>query len=123
MRSITTENPSTAMASASKPQAADRRRHRRLPVTVSAQVICGAASYRTEILDVSEGGMLLAPIDALTSAKQQIICIHSVTLGKVEARIVCVSRTGIHVQIELSPIAYLVAVERLASLTRAWVPR
>ncbi|WP_409564190.1 PilZ domain-containing protein [Methylobacterium sp. J-068] len=101
-------------------QSEDRRQHRRLPVTVSARVLHADRLYRTEVLDLSDGGMLLAPIDALCDAEQQIIHIESAALGKIEARVVCVSKIGIHVKVELSASTYRHAVERLINITRIW---
>jgi c-di-GMP-binding flagellar brake protein YcgR len=98
----------------------DRRRHKRLPVTVAARVFRAEASYRTEILDVSDGGMLLAPIEAVALMEHEIIQIDSASLGRIEARVICVSRIGIHIAIAYSPQNYHAAIERLFDLTRAW---
>lgn len=98
----------------------DRRRHRRLPVTLSARVHHAERSYRTQILDVSDGGVLLSPIAALAAGEQQLIHIESATIGRVEARIVAISPLGIHAHIEDAAGRYHEAIERLFGLTRAW---
>lgn len=99
----------------------NRRRHRRLPVTVCARVHHADVTYRTDILDVSDDGMLLASGGGLVVTRDQIVEVHSSALGKVQARVVGISPRGIHVQLESFPPGYRAAVERLFALTRAWL--
>ncbi|WP_183508324.1 PilZ domain-containing protein [Methylobacterium brachythecii] len=99
----------------------ERRRHERFPVTVSARVVYAAMPYRTEILDVSTGGMLLAPIDALTISARESINIESPVFGRIEAIVVSQSETGIHIAADLSPMEFQDAIERLFLLSRTWM--
>lgn len=102
---------------------AERRRHQRLPVTLTARLRHSGRWYRTEIFDVSDGGLLLAPIAGLDILDQDMIEIEAATIERVQARIVAVSENGIHVRVEAAPAAYHSAVERLFELTRAVAKR
>ena len=91
-------------------------------MTVSARVVHAGTTHRTDILDVSDDGMLLAAVEGLVAVTDQIVDVHSSALGRVRAKVVGVSRSGIHVQLESFPPGYAAAVERLFALTRTWIP-
>ena len=99
---------------------AERRRHRRFAVTLSARVHHAERCYRTRILDVSDGGLLLSPIAALCASEHETIDVESLPIGNVRVRIVGLSPIGIHAQVEEATGGYHDAVRRLASLTQTW---
>ena len=101
--------------------ALDRRRWRRLPVTLSARVEQGRRSYRARILDLSAGGLLLAPVPGLAPA-DGALQVTAALIGQVPVRVVAVSPAGVHVAVEEPPDRYAEAVLRLADLMRAWNP-
>ncbi len=107
-------------ADAEQMRTGDRRRHRRLAVTLSARIHHAEHIYRACILDVSDGGLLLSPIDGLPTAARPTIEIDAFSIGKIKARVVCISRIGIHTQIESAPESYYDGVRRLALLVQPW---
>lgn len=98
----------------------DRRKARRYQVTLSAQVTDADRRYRTEVLDVSAGGLLLARPPALSVAVDSLLQIEAPMIGRVQARVVGVSRHGIHLEIEPHTRQYESAIERLSILSQAW---
>ena len=98
----------------------DRRRARRYQVTLSAQVTETERSYRTEVLDVSAGGLLLAPAQASSVRIDSVLRIEAPMIGQVQARVVGISVHGIHLEIEPHTRQYESAIERLSILSQAW---
>ncbi|WP_162561094.1 PilZ domain-containing protein [Methylobacterium terrae] len=98
----------------------ERRRDRRFPVTLSARLRHGDRSYRTEILNLSRGGLLLAPVAAIPLGPGAAIRIEAASIGEVEARVVSLSALGIHVRLEDASERFQHALVRLARLTRIW---
>ena len=101
----------------------ERRRDRRFPVTLSARLRHGGRSYRTEILNLSRGGLLLAPVESAVLGPGATIRVAAATIGEVEARVVSLSPLGIHARVEDTPERFENALLRLARLTRIWMVR
>jgi c-di-GMP-binding flagellar brake protein YcgR len=99
---------------------AERRRAPRYLVTLSAQVVAAERVYRTEVLDVSAGGMLLAPASGLSVVRDTVLEIAAAMIGRVRAQVVAVSDHGIHLRIDPPTRRYDSAIERLAILSQAW---
>lgn len=112
----------TQPASTAASSEAERRRSQRLPVTVSARVRAGAAWHRTEILNVSDGGLLLAPMTAFVLASGRPVVIEAALIGEVRGRVVGASAQGIHVAVEAPTPHFLAGVRRLLALTQTWKP-
>ncbi|MFH6783776.1 MULTISPECIES: PilZ domain-containing protein [Methylobacterium] len=106
--------------SASTRDGAERRRDRRFPVTLSARLNHGGRSHRTEILNLSRGGLLLAPVATAALLPGAPIRIEAASIGEVEARVVSLSALGIHVRVEDTSERFQSALVRLARLTRIW---
>lgn len=102
------------------PVFADRRDARRYLVTLSAQVLAAERTYRTEVLDVSAGGMLLAATGGFAVDRGTQLEIEAAMIGRVRARVVGVSRHGIHLRIDPPTSQYDSAIERLSILSQAW---
>ncbi len=99
---------------------AERRRDQRFPVTLSARLHHRGRSYRTEILNLSRGGLLLAPVASIPLGPGATIRIEAASIGEVEARVVSLSALGIHVRLEDASERFQHALVRLARLTRIW---
>lgn len=102
------------------PASDERRRAQRYLVTLSAQVLAAERAYRTEVLDVSAGGMLLAPASGLSVGLDTQLEIEAAMIGRVRARVVDVSDHGIHLRIDPPTSQYDSAIERLSILSQAW---
>ncbi len=114
---------SSATALAAEVQlGSERRRDRRFPVTLSARLHHGGRSYRTEILNLSRGGLLLAPVAAAALLPGATIRVEAATIGEVEARVVSLSALGIHARVGDTSERFQNALVRLARLTRIWTP-
>ncbi|MCF4127158.1 PilZ domain-containing protein [Methylobacterium sp. SyP6R] len=112
---------SSATAIAAETQlGSERRRDRRFPVTLSARLRHGGRSHRTEILNLSRGGLLLAPVEAAALVPGAVIRVEAATIGEVEARVVSLSALGIHARVGETPERFQTALVRLARLTRIW---
>ncbi|TNC15710.1 PilZ domain-containing protein [Methylobacterium terricola] len=115
---------SAALAAGARSDAArdgaERRRDRRFPVTLSARLRHGGRSYRTEILNLSRGGLLLAPVTTAPLLPGASIRIEAASIGEVEARVVSLSALGIHVRVDDTSERFQNALVRLARLTRIW---
>ncbi|QRE72733.1 PilZ domain-containing protein [Methylobacterium aquaticum] len=109
----------TALAAESR-RDSERRRDRRFPVTLSARLRHGGRSYRTEILNLSRGGLLLAPVEAALLVPDATIRVAAATIGEVEARVVSLSALGIHARVDDTSEHFQAALVRLARLTRIW---
>lgn len=99
----------------------DRRRHDRLPVTMTAKIRCDGHDYTVRILNVSEGGFLIAPPKDLLAMVGLLVEIETTQLGTFCARVVGISEQGLHLQISRGSDAHGQAVRRLADLIRPWV--
>lgn len=99
----------------------ERRRDLRFPVTLSARLRHDGRSYRTEILNLSRGGLLLAPVATVLLLPGAPIQVAAATIGEVEARVVGLSALGIHARIEDTPERFQHALVHLARLTRIWI--
>ncbi|KMO12690.1 PilZ domain-containing protein [Methylobacterium platani] len=117
-----TSPASAALADAAR-EAGERRRDRRFPVTLSARLHHGGRSCRTEILNLSRGGLLLAPVAAVALVPGAPIRIEAASIGEVEARVVSLSALGIHVRVGDTSERFQHALVRLARLTRIWTAR
>lgn len=114
-----TSAASTAVAAKAR-FGSERRRDLRLPVTLSARLRHGGRSYRTEILNLSRGGLLLAPVAAALLVPGTTIRVEAASIGEVEARVVSLSALGIHARVEDTSERFQNALVRLARLTRIW---
>ncbi|MGX7708642.1 PilZ domain-containing protein [Methylobacterium sp. Gmos1] len=111
---------STAMVAAVQ-LGSERRRDRRFPVTLSARLRHGGRSYRTEILNLSRGGLLLAPVATVMLVPGSPIQVAAASIGEVEAHIVSLSALGIHARVEGTSERFQKALVHLARLTRIWM--
>lgn len=118
---IGSASPASAAIAADAQSGNERRRDRRFPVTLSARLRHGDRSYRTEILNLSRGGLLLAPVATAQLAPGTPIQVAAATIGEVEARVVSLSPLGIHARVEDTPERFQNALVRLARLTRIWM--
>lgn len=98
----------------------ERRAHRRLPVTLAARMLHGPRSHRTAILDLSSGGLLLAPADGLRPRVGDTMEIEAVLVGRMSVEVVALSPLGIHVRIQDASADYHVSVRRLSALAATW---
>lgn len=98
----------------------DRRRAKRYPVTLSARVHDAGRSYRTEILDVSAGGLLLSPPSGLAVDVDASLQIDATVIGRVHARVVGISHHGIHLRVEPDAFQYASAIRHLSGFSRSW---
>lgn len=120
MPQIGPASPASGVLSAEARAGAERRRDRRFPVTLSARLRHGDRSYRTEILNLSRGGLLLAPVATAALLRDTAIRIEAASIGEVEARVVSLSALGIHVRVDDTSERFQHALVRLARLTRIW---
>ena len=99
----------------------DRRRHDRLPVTMTARIRCAGTDHAALILNVSEGGFLLAPPEGLAPTVGLAVEIETTQFGIVPAQVVGISAQGLHLRISRASDAHGQAIRRLAGLIRPWV--
>lgn len=117
---IGTASSASAAVMAEAQLGRERRRDTRFPVTLSARLHQGGRSYRTEILNLSRGGLLLAPVMLAPLNPGSRIRVEAATIGEVEAYVVSVSALGIHARVEDPTERFQNALVRLARLTRIW---
>ena len=98
----------------------ERRRSRRFPVTLSASINDARRSYRGEVLDVGDGGLLLSAPEDFRVEPGAALTVEAAMIGCVEAYVVATSKHGIHLQVRDSPARYASALQKLSRLTRAW---
>jgi methyl-accepting chemotaxis protein len=77
-------------------EGADRRRHDRYPVELTATVFAGGRALATHTIDVGAGGVLLALVDGLAAATGSTLDVDLERVGQLSARIVAVSALGLH---------------------------
>ncbi|KZD08320.1 PilZ domain-containing protein [Oceanibaculum pacificum] len=77
---------------------ANRRKHRRYPVSAPVEILHGDAAARdAEITDVSAGGALLIPVQTVAPGASVVIY-HPSSMMRVDARIVANDAVGTRVQ-------------------------
>ncbi|WP_409566995.1 PilZ domain-containing protein [Methylobacterium sp. J-048] len=98
----------------------DRREAPRFLVTLSARVRDAARTYRTAILDVSTGGLLMiVPKDFVADPGTRLE-IEVAMIGTVRVRVVATSERGVHLRIESDADAYGLAVRRVSKIVQSW---
>ncbi|WP_167858662.1 PilZ domain-containing protein [Methylobacterium nonmethylotrophicum] len=120
MPQVGSASPTSAPVAPGSQDGSERRRDRRFPVTLSARLHHGGRSHRTEILNLSLGGLLLAPVAEAQLVPGTRIQVAAASIGEVRARVVGVSALGIHARVEETPERFQHALVRLARLARIW---
>lgn len=75
---------------------ANRRQHERFPIDLSLRIRNGTTTLAGHSFDLSEGGMLLRPIDGFTPAIGRVIEAEASRIGSLRLKVVNVSPLGIH---------------------------
>lgn len=75
---------------------ANRRKHERFPIDLALRIRHGGATLSGHSFDLSEGGMLLRPIDGYNPAVGAVIEAEASRIGAVRLKVVNVSTLGVH---------------------------
>ncbi len=75
---------------------ANRRKHERFPIDLALRIRHGVATLSGHSFDLSEGGMLLRPIDGYNPAVGAVIEAEASRIGAVRLKVVNVSTLGVH---------------------------
>jgi methyl-accepting chemotaxis protein len=104
-------------------EGADRRLHDRYPVDLTVTLTTGGRSLATQTVDISAGGVLLAPVDGLAVAAGSTVDFDLERVGRLSARVVAVSAVGLHCAFDhVSPAAQDGLAELIADIEEEYRP-
>ena len=104
-------------------EGADRRRHDRYPVDLTVTLSAGGRSLTTRTIDISAGGVLIAPVDGFAETVGSMVDFDLEPLGRLSARVVAVSAMGFHCAFDhLSAAAQDGFAELMADIEQEYRP-
>ncbi|HEX2727747.1 MAG TPA: methyl-accepting chemotaxis protein [Beijerinckiaceae bacterium] len=102
---------------------ADRRRHDRYPVDLTVTLATAGRSVVTRTVDISAGGVLIAPADGLAEVVGSAVDFDLEPVGRLCARVVAVSAMGLHCAFDhLDPAAQDGLTELMANIEDEYRP-
>jgi methyl-accepting chemotaxis protein len=90
----------------------DRRMAERLPTEIAVTLEARGQTFRSNTIDLSTGGILMAPVAALRLAQDDRLTLTLGGLPATAARVVGVSELGVHIAFEQQTQAFAEAVEK-----------
>jgi methyl-accepting chemotaxis protein len=104
-------------------EGADRRRHDRYPVDLTVTLSSGGRSLTTRTIDISAGGVLMAPVDGIAETVGSMFDFDLEPVGRLSARVVAVTALGFHCAFDhLSPAAQDGLAELMADIEQEYRP-
>jgi methyl-accepting chemotaxis protein len=104
-------------------EGADRRRHDRYPVDLTVTLSSGGRYLTTRTIDISAGGVLMAPVDGIAETVGSMFDFDLEPVGRLSARVVAVTALGFHCAFDhLSPAAQDGLAELMADIEQEYRP-
>jgi methyl-accepting chemotaxis protein len=104
-------------------EGADRRRHDRYPVDLTVTLSSGGRYLTTRTIDISAGGVLMAPVDGIAETVGSMFDFDLEPVGRLSARVVAVTALGFHCAFDhLSPAAQDGLADLMADIEQEYRP-